>query len=765
MSSIGMQYPAAGPLLALGTHLHPVEDAMMKPLSLAFLLLSSSNLLAQGQSGADWPQWRGPEGTGVSIEAAWNPAGKASPMWVKSLGVGHSSFAVVGARVYTMGYSAETGLDTVYCLDADSGKELWTHSYASEIWDLAHDGGTTTTPMVMDDAVYTSNREAKVFCFDALSGEVRWERDLRKDLGLEPPKWGFTASPYLSNGRIVMNLGKLVALDRMTGADEWVTERDYGLAYATPASMRLAEREHVVNLTGDGLAILKADDGAEVAFFEWIKAPQIYPMTPVIIGDRIFISGGYDRGCAMLQFSEGKLVELWGSRVMRNKMTGCVLYEDHLYGFDESILKCIDLEGKMKWRKRGLGTGSMSIAGGRLVILDGKGQLIVAEANAEEYVELSRQEVHQGGTSWSTPVLAHGRIYSRSSLGEMVCLDRRSPQLVAQGASQAKDLGQAALPTAESLVAAHGQALGGRDSFAKVHSVKMVGSGESLRNTVSKGSVSFYWKLDEGFSWQDDGGFQLTKVGGAGWQLSDSAAPLLLEGEGLDAAGEAGDLQRLFSLASTYSEMKTLRSTVFDNRPCYEVQAKTAQGYSRLIYFEVESGLFAGHQGEGIPMWTLGAYQEFSGVKLPTQWAFYESIKGEMNSAIFESVSVNEALGEDVLAAPEMVRLLLRTPAEIDADNSRLSELHAELLGTWSPVENPEEGRDGTFAVEGGFLVFQQDERPDSRLSEADDEGKFFMLKASYVVFTPVRDTDGLIEEIQISVGGELQVRLAPPLK
>ncbi|MCH7793002.1 MAG: PQQ-binding-like beta-propeller repeat protein [Planctomycetes bacterium] len=220
-----------------------------------------------------------------------------------------------------------------------------------------------------------------------------------------------------------MNLGKMVAFDRETGEQAWVTKENRGHAYSTPAPFELDGRTYLASLCGDGLVIIDGTDGSEIDFYSWGNRLKISPMTPIVIGDRIFVSAGYNHGCTMLRLTDGNLQEVWASNTMRNKMSGCILWEDHLYGFDESILKCIDLDGNEKWRQRGLGTGALSIAGGRIVILDGKGRVIVAKANPTEYVELSRQEVLSGGTFWSTPVLSHGRVYCRSSLGQMACLD------------------------------------------------------------------------------------------------------------------------------------------------------------------------------------------------------------------------------------------------------------------------------------------------------------------------------------------------------
>jgi hypothetical protein len=110
---------------------------------------------------------------------------------------------------------------------------------------------------------------------------------------------------------------------------------------------------------------------------------------------------------------------------MRNKMSGCVLFEDHLYGFDEKTLKCMDLQGQEKWAQQGLGNGALVIAGGRICALSSRGELVIAEATPQSYRELARAPVLSGGVYWTTPVLLNGLIYCRNSVGDLVCRDHR----------------------------------------------------------------------------------------------------------------------------------------------------------------------------------------------------------------------------------------------------------------------------------------------------------------------------------------------------
>lgn len=150
-------------------------------------------------------------------------------------------------------------------------------------------------------------------------------------------------------------------------------------------------------------------------------------MTPVVLDRRVFISSGYDRGCALIDLSGAKPAVVWENKVMRNQMSGSVLWEENLYGFDDKVLKCIDLAGEERWRERGLGQGALTLAGGRLIVLSEEGELIVAEASSAAFRELSRVKLFDSGLCWTVPVLSGGIIYARNHAGEIVALDHRVP--------------------------------------------------------------------------------------------------------------------------------------------------------------------------------------------------------------------------------------------------------------------------------------------------------------------------------------------------
>jgi outer membrane protein assembly factor BamB len=398
----------------------------------AFVLVGCVAALASpadGRNGAraeDWPWWNGPARNGVSHETDWSPEGAAEPLWSAKVGLGYSSCAIRAGKVYTLGHDAAAGRDTVHCLDALTGATLWTHSFASKLWDQSHGGGTLTTPTVDTDRVYVSEREGELLCLDAADGSVRWRHQAAEELGVETPEWGLAASPLLFGEQVVLNYGRVIAFDRDDGAVLWKSARDYGHAYSTPIDLDYKGTHALMVFDGAGLAVVALDDGRELAFLPFEATHKVKAMTPVLFDLRVFVSA-YPWGAAMVDFAGDEPERLWASRVMQNQMSGAVPWDGHLYGFDVQVLKCIHPDGRELWRERGIGAGALTIAGGRLLVISGEGELIVADATPDGFRPLARRKVlaEAGAPFWTVPVLANGIVYARSHGGELVALDHR----------------------------------------------------------------------------------------------------------------------------------------------------------------------------------------------------------------------------------------------------------------------------------------------------------------------------------------------------
>ncbi|MEQ1892778.1 MAG: PQQ-binding-like beta-propeller repeat protein [Planctomycetota bacterium] len=392
--------------------------------ALALALFVAPN--SSGHGPDDWPCWGGPTRNGVSLESKWSVKGAEKPLWRREVGLGYSAVAVQEKRLYTLGYDKETEHDVLWCLDALTGEELWVHAWPAKLMDLYHGGGTLTTPTAAGEHVFVSEREGWLQCLKSADGSLLWQKNLTKELALTIPQWGFSASPLLLGDELVLNYGTVCAFDAKTGALRWKTEKSYGDAYSTPIECTLAGQPALAVFSGAGLVLLAPKGGKELGLLPWKTQYDVNAMTPVVLGQRLFISSGYDKGSALLDLAGDAPEVLWENKVMKNQMGGALPWKEHLYGFDDKVLKCMDLGGKELWRERGFGQGALSIADGKLLIASEEGELIVAEAAPGGFKELARRSVVEGGICWTMPVLANGIIYFRNHAGELVALDHRA---------------------------------------------------------------------------------------------------------------------------------------------------------------------------------------------------------------------------------------------------------------------------------------------------------------------------------------------------
>lgn len=395
------------------------------------LLVNANRLSA---AGLDWPGWRGPEANGISKETGWQtrwPAEGPKRLWKASVGVGFSSFAVVGDRVWTMGHAGDK--DTVFCLDAETGRVLWKHSYPAALDARLYEGGPNATPSVQGGFVFTLGRQGQVYCLNADDGKVVWRRDLMKDFGLTEPGqdwWGFTGSPLLEGDLVIFNAGSHgLALHKKDGKTAWTTGQG-AASYATPVAFDAGGTRAVAVMAAKSLGAVEARTGRKLWELPWKTAYDINAADPIFARGHVFVSSGYRTGGALYQINGTELKEVWKSQEMHNQMNPSVLFGEHLYGISgqerrSGDLRCVEfLTGKVRWKEPAAGMGSVIIAGGHLLLLTEKGELIVAPVSPEKFVPTGRTQV-LGGRCWTSPVLSHGRIYCRNARGDVVCLDVR----------------------------------------------------------------------------------------------------------------------------------------------------------------------------------------------------------------------------------------------------------------------------------------------------------------------------------------------------
>jgi outer membrane protein assembly factor BamB len=228
---------------------------------------------------------------------------------------------------------------------------------------------------------------------------------------------------------LLLNMGASgLALDKKTGNVVWKSAGDS--SYASPVPFTLAGKRRVALFAANGLVVVDLADGHEIASYEWKTLQNANCADPVIVGEAIFISSGYGRGCALIDVGGGDATVRW-KKGFECHFASPVLVGDCLYvlagsGWMRADLVCVSAkDGSLRWKEKDVGSGGLVVADGKLLILSRRGDLILAEASPIAYTELGRAKVFLTGACWNGPVLSDGQVYVRNENGTLVCLGLR----------------------------------------------------------------------------------------------------------------------------------------------------------------------------------------------------------------------------------------------------------------------------------------------------------------------------------------------------
>jgi len=387
----------------------------------------------------DWPQWRGPRRDGIAsgegLLATWPTEGPPL-LWKVQGGGGYSAPAISHGRLVTL--VQRDNDETVVCWDAETGKELWARGYPCR---FTQDGvGPRATPTISGDRVYTVGAEGKLLCLDLKDGKPYWSKEL-SEVGGKTPRWGFSFSPLVEGELLIVVPGgpnAVVALDRNTGDVKWNADHEGHPGYSSPMICEGGGKRQVLVFLGKELISVDPSSGRVNWKFPWETYSEVNAATPIIArvanseDAYVFISSGYSKGCALLRVTPGAngeptVKQVYKNNLMKNHFGTCVLYRDHLYGFDETSLTCIPfLAGRPKaWYERSFkGRGTVLLAGDQLIVLDEMGKLALVEPTPEKYVEKASFRVTDTLT-WTMPVLAQKRLYVRDEQW-LYCYDLRA---------------------------------------------------------------------------------------------------------------------------------------------------------------------------------------------------------------------------------------------------------------------------------------------------------------------------------------------------
>jgi outer membrane protein assembly factor BamB len=380
----------------------------------------------------DWAEFRGAKRdssvTGVSIETNWS-ANPPKLLWKHRIGPGWGTFSVVGDKLFTQ-EQVEDEQEAVVCYEAETGKPVWEYKYNARFFEGIAGVGPRGTPTVTNGRVYTFGATGKLVCLDASKGTKIWERDVATDTGAKVQQWGYSSSPLVFQGVVVVFAngpsGKgTAAYQAETGEPAW-TAGNGTLGYCSAHIAKFGGVDQILMISDVGIESYQPKDGKILWIHDWpvkgvnrVSQPAILSDTDLLIGTGV----GNDQGTRRVRVTKTgdtwKTETVWNSKNMKPYFNDGVIHNGYFYGFDDKSLACIDLtDGSKKWKtgtQYGHGQLLLLADQGLLVVQAVDGKVALVEANPSDHNEIAKFPA-LGGKTWNHPVVANGKLFVRNAI-------------------------------------------------------------------------------------------------------------------------------------------------------------------------------------------------------------------------------------------------------------------------------------------------------------------------------------------------------------
>ena len=403
----------------------PKQDGSVGPLVLVPETAASNQPAATAPSReGDYPQFLGPDRSGVLSDIPLRRDWDGSPpktLWRQPIGLAWSAFAVSGRHAITQEQRREDEL--IVCYELQTGHALWAHTNHVRFIEAMGGDGPRATPTIHQGRVYAMGATGILDCLDEVTGHLIWTRDVLRENQLSNLTWGNSGSPLLVHDLVVVTGGNqreksLLAYEAATGKPVWQAGRD-GASYCSPALASVAGQEQIIMVNAHSVTGHDPKSGEILWEYSWpdkfAKATQ-----PLVIDtNRVFIAAGYGVGCVMLKVDRStagvwSAVPLWKNRDMKPKFSNLVRRGQYVYGLDEGVLACMNLEqGKRVWKGSRYGHGQILMVNDLLLVQAESGDVALVEISPEKPRELARLSALHGMT-WNNLVLARDLLLVRN---------------------------------------------------------------------------------------------------------------------------------------------------------------------------------------------------------------------------------------------------------------------------------------------------------------------------------------------------------------
>jgi outer membrane protein assembly factor BamB len=380
-----------------------------------------------GQTGADWPQWRGPNRDGA-IASFTEPKPwpeQLTRKWKVDVGLGYASPVLVGNRVYS--FSRRGDNEVLAALDADTGKEIWQTSYAAPFTvnpaAARHEKGPKSTPTFAGGKLYTLGMTGVVTAVDAATGKQLWQKPAQSVV----PLYHTALSPLVDRGNVIVhigghNQGALTAFDANTGAEKWKWTGD-GPSYGSPIAADFAGTRQVIALTQENVVGVSAATGALLWKRPLSTQYTQNVITPILYGDTVIVSGLEQPITAfriVKRDNQWTTENVWSNADLPLYMTNAVVVGDTLFGMthkNSGQFFAVDAKsGRTLWKSapRQATNAAIVHADDVLFMLKDDAELIVAKASATGFEPVKRYTVADSAT-WAQPTISGNRLFIKDT--------------------------------------------------------------------------------------------------------------------------------------------------------------------------------------------------------------------------------------------------------------------------------------------------------------------------------------------------------------
>jgi outer membrane protein assembly factor BamB len=375
----------------------------------------------------DWAEFRGTnrrgEVHGMKIATDWE-SHPPKQVWRQRIGPAWSSMLILGDRLITQEQRGES--EAVVCLDAATGREVWAHQYNARFSDGQAGAGPRSSPSFADGRIYTLGGSGVLSCLESGSGKPCWSRDIVADSGAPLPMWGFSSSPLIVDGLVVVYAGGkgdkgLLAYHDKTGQPAWSAATG-PVSYSSPQVATVHGKRQVLFLSDTGLIGLEPATG-KILWEHKAPANQIWRVAlPRQVDETGVVFGSEDLGLVRIDLAQASAKPRWDTRALRPAYNDFVSLDGFIYGFDEGFFCCVDAStGERRWKAGRYGHGQVILLVDQrvLIVVAENGEAIQVSARPDWHEELGRFQALNGKT-WNHPAVAHGCLYVRNA-EEIAC--------------------------------------------------------------------------------------------------------------------------------------------------------------------------------------------------------------------------------------------------------------------------------------------------------------------------------------------------------